>query len=39
MKPHESNSQKADPKGLLVQIQHFSVHDGEGIRITLFMAG
>ena len=26
-------------RGLIVQLQHFSLHDGDGIRSTIFMAG
>lgn len=35
----EMTQENKSNKGLLMQLQHFSVHDGEGIRTTLFMAG
>ncbi|MEJ2718479.1 MAG: glycyl-radical enzyme activating protein [Deltaproteobacteria bacterium] len=33
------NSTKADRKGLIFNIQRFSIHDGPGIRTTVFMKG
>lgn len=34
-----SKMQPADPTGYLIDIQHYSVNDGDGIRTTVFFAG